>query len=69
MTSFKDVLKVIGGGLLISFSGNIFRSTNFSGPTEDGLGGFFLFLLLAGAGMYLLYSGLRTRKKNKNRIN
>ena len=65
MTLFKNVLKMFGGGLLISFAGNIFRSTDFSGPIEDGMGQFILFLLSAGAGMYLLYSGLRRHRKNK----
>ena len=65
MTLFKNVLKMLGGGLFISLAGNIFRRTDFSGPIEDGMGEFILFLLLAGAGVYLLYSGLRGYRKNK----
>jgi len=61
---FKDVLKMLGGGILIGLAGNILRSTDLTGPVEGAIGVIF-FLISAGAGVYLLYSGLRGYKKNR----
>ena len=61
----KDMLKMLGGGILISLAGNIFRSTDLKGPVEVATGGVIFFLISAGAGVYLLYSGLRGYKKNR----
>ena len=61
----KDMLKMLGGGILISLAGNIFRSTDLTGPVEGAMGGLIFFLISAGAGVYLLYSGLRGYKKNR----
>ena len=67
MTLLKDVLKMIAGGILIGASGNVFRGTDYSAPLADVIGGISLFVLLASAGMFLLYSGLRSyREKNRN---
>ena len=67
MTLLKDVLKMITGGILIGASGNVFRGTDYNAPLADILGGLSLFVLLASAGMYFLYSGVRSyREKNRN---
>ena len=67
MTLLKDVLKMIAGGILIGASGNVFRGNDYSAPLAAIFGGLGLFALLASAGMYLLYSGLRSyREKNRN---
>ena len=67
MTLLKDVLKMTAGGILIGASGNVFRETDYSATRADIFGWLSLFVLLASAGMYLLYSGLRSyREKNRN---
>ena len=67
MTLLKDVLKMIAGGILIGASGNVFRETDYSATLADLFGWLSLFVLLASAGMYSLYSGLRSyREKNRD---
>ena len=67
MNLLNDVLRMIAGGILIGAAGNVFRGTDYRSPLADIFGGLSLFVLLASAGMYLLYSGLRSyREKNRN---